>query len=144
MADYFTSFSCLLDVGSPDNAIRALALFKNIESELDRDEHVAIGFGVAIEHDQPNQIWIFDKGGFDDVESVITYVLRCAEAFDLTGRWGFVWGLSCSRPLLDGFGGGAQVLDLGTRTSLACLDCNSWMFALLEPDADPAVGVVCS
>ena len=27
MADYFTHFSCLLDVGTPDNAARALDLY---------------------------------------------------------------------------------------------------------------------
>ena len=27
MADYFTHFSCVLDVGTPDNAARALDLY---------------------------------------------------------------------------------------------------------------------
>jgi hypothetical protein len=144
MADYYTNFSCVLDVGSAENATRALAIFKELEAELDREQNLAIGFAVAVEHDQPSQIWIFDEGGFGDVENVIAYVFCCAEEFDLSGRWGFVWSLNCSRPLLDGYGGGAQLLDLGTRTSLAWLDCNTWLFALLEPDADPAIGVVCS
>ena len=29
MADYFTHFSCLLDVGTPENAARALDLYAN-------------------------------------------------------------------------------------------------------------------
>ena len=68
-------------------------------------------------------------------------MLRCAEAFDLRGRWGFSWALTCSRPRLDGFGGGAQLLDLGARKSLAWIDCEHWILAGLEPDADPDVGV---
>jgi hypothetical protein len=28
MADFYTHFSCLLDVGSPDNAARALDLYQ--------------------------------------------------------------------------------------------------------------------
>lgn len=36
MADYFTHFSCLLDVGTPDKAARALALFQSLrEADLD-------------------------------------------------------------------------------------------------------------
>ena len=34
MADYFTHFSCLLDVGSPDKAARALALFQELRARL--------------------------------------------------------------------------------------------------------------
>ena len=30
MADYFTHFSCLIDVGTPDKAARALALFQEL------------------------------------------------------------------------------------------------------------------
>lgn len=144
MADYFTHFSCMLDVRTPANMRQALVIHKELEAELDRDQHLAIGFAVAIDAHSPGSIWIYDEDGFGDVENVIAYVLRCAEVFDLTGRWGFVYGLSCSKPLLDGFGGGAQLLDLGARTSLAWLDCNHWLFALLEPDADPEVGVVCA
>jgi len=67
-------------------------------------------------------------------------MLRCAEPLDLQGRWGFVWALTCSRPRLDGFGGGAQLLDLGARTSLAWIDCEHWLTARLDPCGDPADG----
>ncbi|WP_448658475.1 hypothetical protein ACPVPU_13490 [Sphingomonas sp. CJ99] len=30
MADYFTHFSCLLDVGTPENAARALDLYNRL------------------------------------------------------------------------------------------------------------------
>lgn len=33
MADYFTHFSCLLDVGTPDNAAAALALYNSLSEE---------------------------------------------------------------------------------------------------------------
>ena len=32
MADYFTHFSCLLDVGTPENAARALELYKALSA----------------------------------------------------------------------------------------------------------------
>lgn len=33
MADYFTHFSCLLDVRTPDNAAAALELYNNLSAE---------------------------------------------------------------------------------------------------------------
>ena len=39
MAEYFTHFSCLLDVGTPDKAARALGLFQGLrEADQDADE----------------------------------------------------------------------------------------------------------
>ena len=39
MADYFTHFSCLLDVGTPDNAARAVALFQKLRAaDQDADD----------------------------------------------------------------------------------------------------------
>lgn len=55
------------------------------------------------------------------------FVLRCAEAFDVQGSWGFSWGLTCTKPRTDGFGGGALVLDLGRRERIAWIDCADWL-----------------
>lgn len=33
MADYYTHFSCLLDVGTPENAARALELYNALAAE---------------------------------------------------------------------------------------------------------------
>ena len=35
MADYFTHFSCLLDLGTPENAARALDLYANTPEDED-------------------------------------------------------------------------------------------------------------
>ena len=37
MADYFTHFSCLLDVGTPDNAAHALDLYNQLSEEEQED-----------------------------------------------------------------------------------------------------------
>jgi hypothetical protein len=141
MADYFTHFSCILDVRSPENVIRALEIFEAFATELMDTEGMEPGFDI--EHDtvhSANALW-FHGDGYGDPEHVIDFVLRCAEAFDLTGRWGFTWALSCSKPRLDGFGGGAQLLDLGERRSLAWLDCSYWLGIVQDPGADPTEGV---
>ncbi len=37
MADYFTHFSCLLDVGTPENAARALDLYNRLSEDGDEE-----------------------------------------------------------------------------------------------------------
>ena len=125
MADYYTHFSVLLPVGA-GNVEAALALYDRLDAELEADGET-IGFAAEKHASTDNTVWLWDGGGCGDPEHVIAYALRCAEAFSLSGRWGFHFGLSCSRPRLDGFGGGAQVLDLGRRKSIDWLDTDHWL-----------------
>ena len=135
MADYYTVFSCLLPVGSAANVAPALALYERLADELDAGDEV-IGFQAETAHGEGNaaSLWLHDDAGDGNPEHVIAFALRCAEVFGLTGRWGFVWGLSCSRPRLDGFGGSAHVLDLGQRETVAWVDCEHWLAEQLATD----------
>lgn len=141
MADYFTQFSCQLDVGSAANAAQALAISKQLALELADAEGVGPGFQVNAE--DKGVLWIHDVGAYGEPEHVIAFVLRCAQAFDLTGRWGFCWALTCSRPRTDSFGGGAQVIDLTARRSLDWIDCEHWVSQVSASgslrDASPSV-----
>ena len=140
MADYFTQFSCAFDLGSADRATAALALLDTMRDEPD-DQDSPYGFEAVINLASPGVLYISDGDGQGDPEHVIAFVLACAEAFELTGRWGFTWALTCSRHRLDGFGGGAQLIDLRARRSLAWLDCEHWLQGALDPafDADTRV-----
>lgn len=140
MADLFTMFSCTFDVGSAENATAALALLGRMSDDPD-DEDAPHGFDAVVDDSNPNLLWLSDADGYGEPEHVIAFVLACAKAFGLTGRWGFVWSLSCSKPRLDGFGGGAQLIDLGQRKSLAWLDCAHWLDAALDPLADADTGI---
>lgn len=141
MADYFTHFSWMFDVGSADNAAHAGAIRRRQADELDAAEGCGLGFEIEIDAaNGPGALWI-SSDGHGEPEHVIAFVLACAEAFGLTGRWGFSWALTCSKPRLDGFGGGAQVLDLGARKSLAWTNCDHWLIAMIGPATDPAEGV---
>jgi hypothetical protein len=137
MADYFTQFSCVLDVGSADNVLRAIDLHQEMDVAYANFEDGEIGF--EIDADGPTSVWIHDGDGFGNQEHVIKFVLRCAAEFDLRGRWGFTRALTCSRPRTNGFGGGAQVLDFGARKSLDWIDCNHWLTGELADD-DPGGG----
>ena len=59
------------------------------------------------------------------------------KTLDLTGLWGFQYALTCSRPRLDAFGGGAHVIDLGARKSIGWTSSQEWLAAALNgEDAD--------
>lgn len=137
MADYYLQFSCLFDVGSAENATAAMAIRGRLEHDLERDEGTAVGFDLAIEAGSgPGVLWISsDECG--KPEHVITFVKACAEAFNMQGAWGFTWSLSCSKPRLDAHGGGAQVIDLGKRESLAWMDCAHWVAGQLAAAESP-------
>ena len=127
MADFFTHFSCVLDVGTPDNAARALELYNALMEENGNEDPPSDAFLLSIQPEHGgSRLWIRD-GTTGDPQTVVIFVLRCAEAFDLTGRWGFQWANTCSRPRINAFGGGAHVLDLATRKTVAWIDTNGWL-----------------
>ncbi|MGE0499681.1 MAG: hypothetical protein AB7I79_10520 [Rhizobiaceae bacterium] len=138
MAKYLTHFSCLLDVGTPDNAARALDLYNTLAAENAAEDPPSEGFLVSIEPEHGGtRLWMRDDTT-GDPEHVIRFVLRCASAFGLTGRWGFQYANTCSRPRLDGFGGGAHVLDLATGETIAWTYTDGWLAQILgggDPDA---------
>jgi hypothetical protein len=140
MADDFTHFACVLDVGSSANVAAALAILEDMAAALACDDGLTLGFVAEGALTQPSALWLRDDGGYGEPEHVIAFALRCAEAFGLTGRWGFCWALTCSRPREDGFGGGPQVLDLGRRKSLAWTDCSQWLASQLAGRAAPSPG----
>lgn len=132
MADYFTHFSCLLDVGTPDKAARALALYQELRAaDQDANDPEVAGFDIA-RQDAPegSTFWIHDDE-HGDVDAVIRFVLRLADDLDLIGLWGFQYALTCSRPRLDAFGGGVHVIDLGARKSVGWTSTQEWLVAAL-------------
>ena len=134
MADYFTHFSCVLDVGSPEKANAALDLLTRLHlDEEGSDDPEYSGFAMS-QQDGPGSsiLWFHDVDGEGDIEGVIRFVLRLAEEIDLTGLWGFEVAYTCSRPRLDAFGGGAHVIDLGARKSIGWTSTHEWLEAALR------------
>lgn len=134
MADYFTHFSCILDVGSPEKAIAALELLDWLHlEEEEADDPEFSGFTLSLQDGPGSSIlWFHDDDGQGDIEGVIRFVLRLAEEIDLTGLWGFEVAYTCSRPRLDAFGGGAHVIDLGERKSIGWTSTHEWLEAALR------------
>ncbi len=140
MADYFTHFSCVLDVGTANKAIAALDLFQRLrEEEEDADDPEFSGFALSRQDGPGSSVLWYHDDGQGDVEGVIRFVLRLAEELDLTGLWGFDFAHTCSRPRLEAFGGGAHVIDLGARKSNGWISTHEWLTAALNGDDIDAV-----
>jgi hypothetical protein len=145
MANYYTHFSCLLDVRSPEKAQQALDIYTRMAAEdEDSDDCDALwggslGFEVQVQDGSDSSVlWISEEDG-GDVDGVITFVLRCAEELDLSGLWGFTYADTCSSPRVDAFGGGAHVIDLSARKSIGWVATREWLSAVLNgEDIDAA------
>jgi hypothetical protein len=127
MAEFYTQFSCILDVGTADNATCAELVREEFAAEFYREEGGYPGFLMAVQPELgPGALWLYsdDQG---DPEHVIQFVLRLAEELSLAGAWGFSWSHTCSKPRIDAFGGGAHVIDLGARRSIADIDCGNFV-----------------
>lgn len=141
MADYFTHFSCVLDVGTPEKAVAALDLVLRLRAEEEgADDPEFSGLALSLQ-DGPGSsvLWFHDDDGQGDVEGVIRFVLRLAEDLNLTGLWGFDYSHSCSRPRLEAFGGGAHVIDFSARKSVGWISTHEWLTAALNGDDVDAV-----
>lgn len=137
MADYFTHFSCLLDVGTPENAARALDLYNRLSEEGALDEPPSEGFLLSIQPEHGGtQLWMRDDAT-GDPEHLIHFVKRCASEFGLTGRWGFQYANTCSKPRPDGFGGGAHVLDLATGETVDWIYTDGWLAETISGEGGP-------
>ena len=94
MADYFTQFSCVLDVGVANKAVAALDLFLRLREEDEAsDDPEFSGFALSLPDGPGSSVLWFRDDGQGDVEGVIRFVLRLAEDLDLTGLWGFDYAL---------------------------------------------------
>jgi hypothetical protein len=135
MADYFTQFCCLFDVGSAEKAVSAEAIRDELEAALDRDEEAELGFRLLRDQKAGAGIFWIASEDSGEPEHVIRFVLICAERLNLSGIWGFSWSHYCSKMRADGFGGGAHVLGLGKRVTVADIDCASVVAEHMRPEA---------
>lgn len=125
MPDYFARFCTVLDVRTMDNALDAVDLHRK-DPMTHEDFHWSGGFALTPAPDQAGILYIED-GGAGDVESVVAFVLMCARRFDLAGLWGFQYANTCSHSRIDGFGGGAYLLNLTTRESVFWIGTHEWL-----------------
>jgi len=77
MADYFTHFSCLFDVGTAANAARAIEIYETAVLDGDPDHPLSDGFSASIDDEAGGTtLWISGYAS-GDPECVIAFVLLC-------------------------------------------------------------------
>ena len=70
-----------------------------------------MGFHATMDTDvREAKIWIRDEDGVPNTDLLIRLVELAVEKMDLQSPVSFQWANTCSRPLLDGFGGGIAVI----------------------------------
>jgi hypothetical protein len=112
MADNYLQFSTELNVGSAENAQAALKVYEEFPFKDEDGEEWAPYFQCKVHGDR---LWLRDDDdGHGDPDQVVAFVVKLAQQFNLKGKWGFQWAYTCSRPILDEFGGGAAAIDLAT------------------------------
>jgi len=127
MAEYFTYFSCTLDVVTADNAARALELYRHFRKTQQFQGYTS-GFALVATPtaDQPGLLWIHDNGS-GDTDDLLGFISELTPSLGITGLWGFEWSHSCSKPRLDAFGGCACVIDLASGETLGSITTNEWL-----------------
>jgi len=127
MTTYTTEFSCVLQLKSADQVTAAQTIYAELDAEKE-NEGETVGFDLHGDPADPGaQLSITDSDGEGNPDNVVLFVERCAEAFGLSGLWGFQWSYGCSAPRLDGFGGGAVIYDLARRQEVERIDSFDWL-----------------
>ena len=129
MADYFTQFSVVLALKDEPAVNQAMTAFHAWAAEQPDGADV-VGF-IAQPEIEPGQavygLWLYaDDSG--NIEEVIDYVLHLHTLQPRSGRWGFAWAETCSKPRLDGFGGGAVAIDFDQAPpAVEWIDTTRWL-----------------
>ena len=131
MANYYTQFSCELDLKATTNISRAKEIYSDLVNSADPTPNYG-SLNVRFEDDN-TCVWIYsDESG--DINAVVGFVNHCAKEFSLTGLWGFQYANTCSKPRLDDFGGGAVLIDLATQAVVSSIDTSKWLEDNLTQD----------
>ena len=86
MADYFTHFSCLLDVGTPDNAARALDLYNKLSEDGTSEKPPSEGFLLSIQPEHCQSAYKFDPVSASNFDPFARRDLRVAlDSSELAG-----------------------------------------------------------
>jgi hypothetical protein len=113
MADYYDQFSEMIQCETVEQANWLLARLRAAEED---DE-----FGPICESDQkheesePNQVWIYSEMNCD-MERLADLLCEFQKHFGLQEPIVISWAATCSKPRLDGFGGGAVCIVGGEAT----------------------------
>jgi hypothetical protein len=141
MADYYTSFSFVLDLPGAEAIKYAIDLATiaealRWESEEDRQtretqfpkelEVFLDGWDFEVAEEKSG-IWIHSNDGGTD--AACHFVQHLLDRFGIIEPVSFEWANTCNKPRLDAYGGGAAVV---TATEIKAISTCQWVFKRLE------------
>jgi len=139
MANYYTNFSFHVPLPSVAKE-RALAVYHAFD-EHDTENRPAVvpevfwkdistGYlGFNLIPDETGVI-ITDEGEDGDIDTVAEFLKLLITEFNLPPT-GFAWSNTCSKPRVDGFGGGALWV---TKDGIEHTDTSSWLWRKANPE----------
>ena len=123
MADYFTHYSAVLTDLTPEEEDWLKAEYKrrrgveNFDDVENFDVDTTMGdFEVSFEamsSTERRQAWFHTPNGYGNLDHVADFVQQFLKKFRPKDSWSMEWSNDCSKPRLDGFGGGAFVVTAG-------------------------------
>lgn len=87
MADFYTQFSCIFDLGTAENATCAELIRGELAAKLDRHEGESLGFQMEVDHESGSGVLRIHSDECGSPEHVIRFVPRCAGDLKLGGPW---------------------------------------------------------
>jgi len=138
MADYYTQFSSIIPC--PSRTVRDQLQYRlnNCMDEFGEETPVITHLGptlpgeeryppCGVEIDGDN-IWVYSED-YGNLEAVANIVAAIQKEFEIDEAWAAEYSFSCSKPRLDGFGGGCVVVCKGVQYWLSTSD---WMLAKIK------------
>lgn len=111
MADYYTNFSFIVDISESEKLWidRYLELRKILVDE-DHYDSINMEYGES-RTDADYEAWFYSYGcEYSSVDAVSDLIRRFLIKFDRDDVIVIDWASDCSKPRIDGFGGGAAVI----------------------------------
>ena len=135
MADYFTNFSLVLNLGSETEQAYALDLahkagLARMGDELTDDFPKALlemiedwqFETVADDPAKGHGLWLHSMYG--GVDAVCAFIQHLLQKFDPQGKVSFEWSHDCSKPRVDAYGGGAALI---TAQEIKTMSTAAWL-----------------
>jgi hypothetical protein len=135
MADYFTHFSLVFTLPSPEAQTYALELAAQASRIQQGDEapgafpkelaDIIEDWCFDIEPDTAEDkpaLWLHSSNG--GIDAVCVFIQHLLQRFDPQGRVTFEWSHDCSKPRADAYGGGAAIV---TATEIKSMSTGQWL-----------------
>jgi hypothetical protein len=134
MADYYTKFSVIMELPSPEAQAYAVATHATVAAQRNgdgnpaglppelADECVVDDWSFEADPSGQKDLWLHGEEG--GVDALCAFVQHLLQKFNPKGRLDVEWSNDCSSPKIDGFGGGAARI---TATEIKTFSTCEWL-----------------